>query len=216
MSTMSGAENDAPTGGGADEPPLQAAEARPDLPPDMSGVRPLLKEPDLDVLRRYGSEQDVEVGDVLFADGDETYDLIVVLDGKVDIVEGYGQPSEVAIVNYGPLEFLGEIGLLTGQRAYLTAVARTPGRVLRIPTDQVRLEAVNGGHGALAPAAHLAEADETLVRLYLDDRANEPTPVGSVRMPERRSERDRHGCRANIGDLHVGRMGNTRETAVIN
>ena len=43
------------------------------------------------------------------------------------MVEGYGQPSEVAIIDYGPLEFLGEIGLLTGQRAYLTAVAKTPG-----------------------------------------------------------------------------------------
>ena len=115
----------------------------------MSGVRPLLKEPDLDVLRRYGSEQAVEVGDVLFADGDETYDLIVVLDGEVDIVEGYGQPSEVAIVHYGPLEFLGEIGLLTRQRAYLTAVARTPGRVLRIPTDQVPL--------IMTQEAHLSE-----------------------------------------------------------
>jgi thioredoxin reductase (NADPH) len=128
---------------------VEAAQARPELPAEMSGVRPLLKEPDLDVLRRYGSEQAVEVGDVLFADGDETYDLIVVLDGKVDIVEGYGQPSEVAIVRYGPLEFLGEIGLLTRQRAYLTAVARTPGRVLRIPTDQVPL--------IMTQEAHLSE-----------------------------------------------------------
>ena len=128
---------------------MRAAQARNELPAEQSGVRPLLKETDLEVLRRYGAEHDVEVGDVLFVDGDETYDLIVVLDGKVDIVEGYGQPSEVAIVNYGPLEFLGEIGLLTGQRAYLTAVARTPGRVLRIPTDQVPL--------LMTQEAHLSE-----------------------------------------------------------
>ena len=35
--------------------------------------------------------------------------------------------------------FLGEIGLLTGQRAYLSAVARTAGRVLRVPVEQVRV-----------------------------------------------------------------------------
>src|SRR5256714_4393811 len=122
-----------------EEPSLPAAESRRELPAAESGVRPVLTETDLEVLRRYGSEHDVEAGEVLFADGDETYDLIVVLDGEVEIVEGYGQPSEVAIVEYGPLEFLGEIGMLTGQRAYLSAVARTPGRVLRVPVDQVRL-----------------------------------------------------------------------------
>jgi thioredoxin reductase (NADPH) len=149
MSTTSGAGNDARADGGGEEPPVRAAQARPELPADQSGVRPLLKETDLEVMRRYGSEHDVEVGDVLFADGDETYDLIVVLDGEVDIVEGYGQSNEVAIVNYGPLEFLGEIGLLTGQRAYLSAVARTPGRVLRIPTDQVPV--------IMTQEAHLSE-----------------------------------------------------------
>ena len=123
-----------------EEASLPAAESRRELPAAESGVRPVLTETDLEVLRRYGSEHDVEAGEVLFADGDETYDLIVVLDGEVEIVEGYGQPSEVAIVEYGPLEFLGEIGMLTGQRAYLSAVARTPGRVLRVPVDQPRIE----------------------------------------------------------------------------
>ena len=37
----------------------------------------------LEVLRRYGSEHDVAVGDVLLADGDVSYDLIVVLTGEV-------------------------------------------------------------------------------------------------------------------------------------
>ena len=41
------------------------------------------------------------------------------------------------IVTYGPGEFMGEIGLLTGQRAYLTAVVSAPGRILRIAVEQV-------------------------------------------------------------------------------
>ena len=78
-------------------------------------------------------------GEVLFADGDVTYDLFVVLAGEARIVEGRGQPGETVIASYGRSQFLGEIGLLTGQRAYLSAVASTAGRVLRVPAGQVRL-----------------------------------------------------------------------------
>ncbi len=78
-------------------------------------------------------------GDVLFADGDVSYDLIVVLAGEARIIERRGQPGETVIATYGRSQFLGEIGLLTGQRAYLSAVASTAGRVLRVPADQVRV-----------------------------------------------------------------------------
>jgi thioredoxin reductase (NADPH) len=78
-------------------------------------------------------------GEVLFAAGDTTYDLIVVLAGEARIVERLGQPGETVIARYGPGQFLGEIGLLTGQRAYLSAAAATAGRLLRVPAPQVRV-----------------------------------------------------------------------------
>jgi thioredoxin reductase (NADPH) len=93
----------------------------------------------LEVLRSYGSEHDIAAGEVLFADGDLTYDLIVVLAGGARIIERRGQPGETVIATYGQGQFLGEIGLLTGQRAYLSAVASTAGRVLRVPVEQVRV-----------------------------------------------------------------------------
>jgi thioredoxin reductase (NADPH) len=110
---------------------------RAELPPEQPGSNPVLSGSQLEVLQRYGTAHEVSMGDILFADGDETYDLVVVLAGNVDIIESYGQPNEVTIVTYVPLQFLGEMGLLTGQRAYLTAVACTPGRVLRIPAEKV-------------------------------------------------------------------------------
>jgi thioredoxin reductase (NADPH) len=113
------------------------ASAGPQTPSELPGYRPVLSLPQLDVLRRYGAEQRVAMGDVLIRDGDETYDLIVLLEGEAQIVEHYAQPDEFVIVTYGPREFMGEIGLLTGQRAYLTAVVSAPGRVLRIPVQQV-------------------------------------------------------------------------------
>jgi thioredoxin reductase (NADPH) len=91
------------------------------------------------VLRRYGTEHDIGAGEVLFADGDLTYDLFVVLAGEVRLVERRGQPGETVIASYGRSQFLGEIGLLTGQRVYLSAVAGTAGRVLRVPVEQVRV-----------------------------------------------------------------------------
>lgn len=107
-------------------------------PPDAPDTRPLLGESQLATLRRYGDESEVGRGDLLFADGDLSYDLIVILEGKVEIIDHYGKPEEQVIIAYGPREFLGEKGLLTGQRVFLTAVAREPGRVLRVPIDHVR------------------------------------------------------------------------------
>jgi thioredoxin reductase (NADPH) len=115
-------------------------------PPDGSddhlisipGRSPVLDAAQLGVLRGYGSERDVAAGDLLFADGDEAYDLIVLLAGTADIIEGYGHPGARVVAGYGPSEFLGEIGMLTGQRAFLSAVATSAGQVLAVPVAQVR------------------------------------------------------------------------------
>jgi thioredoxin reductase (NADPH) len=103
------------------------------------GRSPALDAGQLEVLRRYGTERDVAAGEVLFADGDETYDLIVMLDGTAEIVQGYGRPDATHIAAYARSQFLGEIGMLTGQRAYLTAVATSAGRVLAVPVAQLRV-----------------------------------------------------------------------------
>jgi thioredoxin reductase (NADPH) len=110
-----------------------------ELPPEQPGSRPRLSAVQVSVLRRYGTEHAVVEGEVLFADGDETYDLIVVLEGEVEIIEHYGQVNEVVITAYGPGEFPGEMGLLTGQRAYLTGAVSIAGRILRIPVEQVHV-----------------------------------------------------------------------------
>jgi thioredoxin reductase (NADPH) len=107
--------------------------------PENPDLRALLGESQLTTLRRYGREHRIVNGEVLFADGDRTYDMIVVLEGAVDIVEHHGRPDEVTIIGYRQREFIGEMGLLTGQRVYLSAVATSDGRVLRIPADQVKV-----------------------------------------------------------------------------
>jgi thioredoxin reductase (NADPH) len=104
-----------------------------------AGRFPVLDAAQLEVLRSYGTEQEVEAGEVLIAEGDETYDLIVVLEGEAQIVGNAGRPAEAVIATFGPGQFVGEMSLLTGQRPFLTAVSRPAGRVLRVPAAQVRV-----------------------------------------------------------------------------
>jgi thioredoxin reductase (NADPH) len=64
----------------------------------------------------YAVVQDVAVGDTVFRAGDETYDLIVVERGVVDLVRAatHDAPEEV-VVSHGPGRFIGELSLLTGR-----------------------------------------------------------------------------------------------------
>src|SRR2546429_6240445 len=126
---------DGPDGPGS-SPRSAAGSARGSAQQTQAGRGPVLDAAQLEVLRRYGSEHDVAAGEVLFADGDVSYDLIVVLAGQVRIIERRGQPGETVIATYGPSQFLGEIGLLTRQPVFLSAVASTAGRGLPVPLGQ--------------------------------------------------------------------------------
>jgi thioredoxin reductase (NADPH) len=103
------------------------------------GFAPVLDADQLAVLRGYGSERDMVAGDVLLAEGAKSYDLIVLLAGTADVVEGYGRPGASVVGSFGPSQFLGEIRLFTGQRAFLSTVATSAGRVLKVPVAQLRL-----------------------------------------------------------------------------
>src|SRR5262249_44493729 len=102
------------------------------------GRSPVLDEAQLQVLRGYGTERDVAAGDVLFADGDETYDLIVLLAGTADIIDGYGHPGARVVASYGPAAVPRRIGVLARQSAFLSAVATSEGRVLAVEVAQLR------------------------------------------------------------------------------
>ena len=105
---------------------------------DLPGRFPVLDVGQLGLLRGFGSERPIAPGDVLFAAGDESYDLIVVVSGTADIVERLAEPEQSVVASFGAGQFLGEIGLLTGQRPFLSAVATSAGRVLVVPVAQLR------------------------------------------------------------------------------
>jgi thioredoxin reductase (NADPH) len=106
--------------------------------PDRDGAFPHLSENQLARLRLAGDRRNTRAGQVLFREGDERYDFFVVLEGKVAVIDGYGDPDERLIAVHGPGRFLGELGLLTGQAAFFTAVVLEPGEVLVLPVDRLR------------------------------------------------------------------------------
>jgi thioredoxin reductase (NADPH) len=90
-------------------------------------------------LRAYGRPQAVEAGEVLYGPGDVTYDLVVLEDATVEIVQPATRDApEESLVRFGPGSFLGELNLLTGQAVYLIARVVEDGRVHRIAPAQFR------------------------------------------------------------------------------
>jgi thioredoxin reductase (NADPH) len=124
--------------------------------PDLNGAFPRLSEQQLQALAGYGERRRTRRGEVLYREGDERCDFFVILEGQVAIVEEYGGEVRVIAV-HGPRRFLGELGLLTGQPAFLTAVATEPGEVLVLPVERLReLVTLDTTLGDLVLQAYLA------------------------------------------------------------
>ena len=105
--------------------------------PDVYGAYPSLSEQQLSALASVGEERPVQPGDILYREGEGTGDFFVIVEGKVAVVEeSSGGRRTIGI--HGPRRFLGELGLLTGQAVFLTAVVREPGKVLVVKAEILR------------------------------------------------------------------------------
>jgi CRP-like cAMP-binding protein len=100
-----------------------------------------LTEEQIGLLRREGEVRRVAAGEVLFREGDRGYDFIVILAGRVAIVDHQAE-TERELAAGEPGQFVAELGLLTGERLFTTAVVTEPGEVLAVPV--ARLHAVIG------------------------------------------------------------------------
>jgi thioredoxin reductase (NADPH) len=97
---------------------------------------PTLTDDQIAFLERYGEVRKTQAGQLLFAEGDRSYDFIVILEGEAEIVENFeGEARTIAV--HGARRFLGEMNMLTGQSVYLSAVMREGGEVLAIPPENL-------------------------------------------------------------------------------
>jgi thioredoxin reductase (NADPH) len=120
------------TGDGIAGPPgtgAAAFEGRSPVP-DVPDVR--LTSEQIDMLRREGETRPTVAGEVLFREGDRGYDFVVILAGRVAIVD-HQAGAERTLATGGPGEFVAELNLLTGERLFTTAVVTEPGTVLVVP-----------------------------------------------------------------------------------
>ncbi len=103
-------------------------------------MKPPLTDEQWNRLVSFGEPSDVAAGEYLFQAGDRDYDLILVDTGEIELVRvAFGWVGETRIGTMGPRSFVGELGLLNGQGAFLSARATRAGRMLRVSRAQLRL-----------------------------------------------------------------------------
>jgi len=85
----------------------------------------------------FGEVRAVARGDFLYRAGETPPGLFVVVDGEVEIVRE-DVDGELVVATHGAHRFLGELNLLTGQRAFLAARVSRPGHVLAIDMPEFR------------------------------------------------------------------------------
>jgi thioredoxin reductase (NADPH) len=127
--------------------------------PDLDGAFPRLSDAQIELLAAEGTTRAVEAGEVLYRAGDVDCDFIVVLAGRVALVEDCGGDGEQIVGVHGRGRFLGGIGLLTGRPVFLTAVVKEPGEILVLPSPRLReLALKNPALGDLILRAYLCRS----------------------------------------------------------
>jgi thioredoxin reductase (NADPH) len=93
-------------------------------------MAPTLSDKQWSKLLAAGRSVITATGDHLFSAGDHNYPMLVIEDGRVEIVrESLGWAPEERMALLGPRNFTGDIGVLNGQVSFLTARVTEPGRV---------------------------------------------------------------------------------------
>jgi thioredoxin reductase (NADPH) len=106
--------------------------------PDLHGAFPRLSDAQLDALAVRGQRRSTSPGEVLYREGERDCDFFAIVAGTVTMVDGYGGPAERVHFVHGPGRFLGELGLLTGRPAFLTALAGDHGEVVAVPLERLK------------------------------------------------------------------------------
>ncbi len=75
---------------------------------------------------------------MLYRAGSEFSSFVVILEGEVEVLRTDRDGGESLVIAHGPGRFLGELSLLTGQKAWLTTRVSHAGRILEIPLPGFR------------------------------------------------------------------------------
>jgi thioredoxin reductase (NADPH) len=106
--------------------------------PDLHAIAfPILNDGQMAALAPFGTRRTLHDGESLFKAGDRVYNFFVVERGVVEILEdSSGQPKRVAL--HERHTFGGDVSLVTGRPALVTAVARGETDVFEIKPECIR------------------------------------------------------------------------------
>jgi len=101
---------------------------------DHDEAFPVLNAAEIHVAEKFGRRERLEAGRVLFEPGQQLVELLVILDGSLEVIDTSGDQERILAV-HGTRGFVGEISLLTGRRATSLCRVKSAAEVIRIPVD---------------------------------------------------------------------------------
>ncbi|MCT9819526.1 FAD-dependent oxidoreductase [Microbacterium sp. W1N] len=102
-------------------------------------LAPTLTDAQWERLAAHGERFEVVAGDHVFRSGDRAYDMVLVEEGELELVrDALRWMGEEVLSTMGPRSFVGELGLLNGQSAFLSARATGPGVMRRVSRAHLR------------------------------------------------------------------------------
>jgi thioredoxin reductase (NADPH) len=104
---------------------------------DDAQATPTLDPTDIALVAELGVRRQVSEGEYLYREGDVTYDFFVLVSAEVDIVVTV-DGGESVIAHHGPGRFLGELNMLSGLRAFVSARVVKAGEVIVVARDRLR------------------------------------------------------------------------------
>lgn len=89
----------------------------------------------MQALEAIGERRQIDAGGVIFEVGQPDYDLVVVLEGTVNVLERHG---DQVVSSLPAPNFVGELSLLLGQSVFMACEAAEPSLILTIPHDRLK------------------------------------------------------------------------------
>ena len=129
---------------------------------------PTLGDADVTVFDALGTRRSTAVGELLYREGDATYDFYVVVSGAVEILVAADREERV-IARHGAGRCLGELSLLTGMRVFVSARVVEPGEVIVVPRTALQR--------VIATSPHLSD---TILAAFLARRSGLMTDAASA------------------------------------
>ncbi len=90
----------------------------------------------LSLMKIHGAIREMMASEVLFEIGQDSYDLAYVVKGAINIVD---RNADKVILQIDEGNFMGEIGMLMGQKTFFAAVAKTDSTLLIMSLEKVRM-----------------------------------------------------------------------------